>query len=404
MRATAIAEAARVMLPVGNGRLSLHVPRIIILPALVMPTMGGSTIEVMMIPVLETTAGETGIATETEIETGTGIGTGSGDITGEMTTGHPGTTTVQTVLPRVEETTVAVEMTTEVTDTGNGGGVGTVTVTIIGPEIATMTDDMLPQPIVLHHSVIITTNPALLAEPNQRIHLAGDGRLLLEAQETGLVDRRPCLMHAMIRRIPIHLAIFIDYRKVHLLKVLAQSDIHDRRRALRGDVPESVKLEDQPVEGAIVMDGQMDVEMTTETIVKEEDRSDNQDGEIHGKAGPSSPVECQQPSIPSPEIVAGPSKEASVTQPYLPAIPRYDAKPRFSAAYESEYNRLEAHRAHAATECRRCFKASRRAFHELEMTTLDLRAAQLRRELAESHRKKAHHGQLGIDAESAVNK
>ena len=103
-----------------------------------------------------------------------------------------------------------------------------------------------------------------------------------------------------------------------------------------GDVPESVKLEDQPVEGAIVMDGQMDVEMTTETIVKEEDRSDNQDGEIHGKAGPSSPVECQQPSIPSPETVAGPSKEASVTQPYLPAIPRYDAKPRFSAAYESE--------------------------------------------------------------------
>lgn len=107
-----------------------------------------------MIPVLETTAGETGIATETEIETGTGIGTGSGDITGEMTTGHPGTTTVQTVLPRVEETTVAVEMTTEVTDTGNGGGVGTVTVTIIGPEIATMTDDMLPQPIVLHHSAV----------------------------------------------------------------------------------------------------------------------------------------------------------------------------------------------------------------------------------------------------------
>jgi len=172
-----------------------------------------------------------------------------------------------------------------------------------------------------------------------------------------------------------------------------------------------VLVEDQPVESAVVLGVQMDVEVATEPLTKGKDRSDNREGELleqpvtaesPGRTG--SPTECQQQLISSLETVAVSSSEVAVTQPYLPTIPRYDGKPRFSAAYESEYNRLEAHRAHAGAECRRCFKASRRAFHELEMVTLDLRAAHHRRELAEAHRKKAHHGQLGIDAESAGNK
>ncbi|KAF8436959.1 hypothetical protein L210DRAFT_968844 [Boletus edulis BED1] len=195
----------------------------------------------------------------------------------------------------------------------------------------------------------------------------------------------------------------------------ARSDLERRsvetagrqHHAVEPEIP--IKVEEQPVEGAIIMEGQTEVEMTTEPPIKGEDRSDQPDEELHGKAElirrTSSPTECQQQqSLPTHETVAVPSSEVAVTQPYLPTIPRYDAKPRFSAAYESEYSRVEAHRAHAAAECRRCFKASRRAFHELEMATLDLRAAQHRRELAESHRKKAHHGQLGIDAESMVNK
>ncbi|KAG9318263.1 hypothetical protein JVU11DRAFT_345 [Chiua virens] len=171
-----------------------------------------------------------------------------------------------------------------------------------------------------------------------------------------------------------------------------------------GDVPSEskpVRAEDRPTESAAVLDSHMDVDVTTETLTKGKDHSDDREGEPHGKAEPGSPM-CQQELISAPETM--PSSDVAVTQPFLPSIPRYDKKPRFSAAYETEEaslrDQLEAHRAHAAAECRRCLKASRRAFHELEMTTLDLRAAQHRRELAEAHRKKAHHGQLGIDAES----
>jgi len=142
----------------------------------------------------------------------------------------------------------------------------------------------------------------------------------------------------------------------------------------------------------------MDVEMTMEPPAKGKDRSD---GDLAGKG--ESPTRMDSPRqrlTAAVETVTEISNEMAVTQPYLPSIPKYEAKQKISAAHEQEYNRLEAHRAHAATECRRCVKASHRAFHELEMTTLDLRAAQHRRELAEAHRKKAHHGQLGIDAET----
>lgn len=179
MHGTANAGTVRGILPVGKGRLYLHVPWIGTLPVLVIPIMGGSTVA-MMIPVPGTTAGTTGIGTETEKEKetekgtekeketetktekeieiekekGTGTGIWIEDTTDE-TPGRPGKTTVQTVRRRVEEdmapgrVTGTVAMTTEEKETGSEGGVGTVTIN--GPEIANMTGDRPPRPIVLHH-------------------------------------------------------------------------------------------------------------------------------------------------------------------------------------------------------------------------------------------------------------
>ncbi|KAH0830393.1 hypothetical protein J3R83DRAFT_1787 [Lanmaoa asiatica] len=313
-----------------------------------------------------------------------------------------------------------VGMTTGETEIGSEGGVGTMTIN--GPEIANVTGGPLPRPIVLHHyrrAVTITTSLVLtLAEPNRCIHLEEGARLPPEVREAGLVDHPPCLARGRSRQIPIH----HPYRKAHLLveKVRAQIDIHVPCQVLHGQHPNatlprqravsSISLtsltekpcqvdlnlfgeKTHPMRALLFWIGQMDVEMATESLTKGKDRSDNRDGEPHGEVDSprraGSPLERQQQLIPTLETVGMSTGEAAVTQPYLPSIPRYEAKPRFSAAYESE----------ATAECRRCLKASRRAFHELEMTTLDLRAAQHRRELAEAHRKKAHHGQLGIDAE-----
>ncbi|KAI5983809.1 hypothetical protein EDD15DRAFT_2375990 [Pisolithus albus] len=97
-------------------------------------------------------------------------------------------------------------------------------------------------------------------------------------------------------------------------------------------------------------------------------------------------------------------KEKKPTQPFLPPIPRYEPRPNFSTtlAHEAEYARLDAHRANVSAEHRKTGKAWRRALHELDMATLELRAAQHRRELAETLRKRAHAGVLGIDATVAV--
>ncbi|KAI6036839.1 hypothetical protein BKA83DRAFT_9947 [Pisolithus microcarpus] len=71
-------------------------------------------------------------------------------------------------------------------------------------------------------------------------------------------------------------------------------------------------------------------------------------------------------------------KEKKPTQPFLPPIPRYEPRPKFSTTLAHE------------------------AEHELDMATLELRAAQHRRELAETLRKRAHAGVLGIDATAGV--
>lgn len=65
----------------------------------------------------------------------------------------------------------------------------------------------------------------------------------------------------------------------------------------------------------------------------------------------------------------------------------------------SKIESMEANRAHTAAEYVQISKAVRRALHELDLTTMDLRAAQSRREHAENHRKKAAAGFLDFDAE-----
>jgi hypothetical protein len=59
--------------------------------------------------------------------------------------------------------------------------------------------------------------------------------------------------------------------------------------------------------------------------------------------------------------------------------------------------RVQVHRAHLTSEYTHIAKATRRALHELEMASLDLRAAENRRKLADSHVEKARLGVLGID-------
>lgn len=116
-------------------------------------------------------------------------------------------------------------------------------------------------------------------------------------------------------------------------------------REVESSGSEPVQVEDRPVEGAIALDGEMDAKGTTESLTKGKDRSDNRGGELHGKAEslglPGPPMECQQELIPTVETVVMPSSEVAVTQPYLPTIPRYEAKPRFSVAYESEASLFE---------------------------------------------------------------
>ncbi|OAX40032.1 hypothetical protein K503DRAFT_30011 [Rhizopogon vinicolor AM-OR11-026] len=118
---------------------------------------------------------------------------------------------------------------------------------------------------------------------------------------------------------------------------------------------------------------------------------------------PSTPISPAQslkqtaPEEPPAEIPKPP------TVPYLPPFPKLPSiKERLGSKYREELSQIEAMeaiRARTAAEYVQISKAVRRALHELDLTTMDLRAAQNRREHAENHRKKAAAGFLDIDAE-----
>jgi hypothetical protein len=101
------------------------------------------------------------------------------------------------------------------------------------------------------------------------------------------------------------------------------------------------------------------------------------------------------PASPAPSFKhqEPPGETKLPTAPFLPPFTRRETlKERLGQKYKDELSQIEAieaSRARAASEQVQISKTVRRAFHELEITTIDLRAAQIRREHAEDHRRKA---------------
>ncbi|KAF5387038.1 hypothetical protein D9615_001659 [Tricholomella constricta] len=91
-----------------------------------------------------------------------------------------------------------------------------------------------------------------------------------------------------------------------------------------------------------------------------------------------------------------PAPEAEVKFP-MPQIPMKKLPPSLTPELDAELARLQAHRAHLASEYAQLEKGARRALHELDTATIDLRAAELRRRVADIQYEKARNGVLGID-------
>lgn len=64
--------------------------------------------------------------------------------------------------------------------------------------------------------------------------------------------------------------------------------------------------------------------------------------------------------------------------------------------------RTQANRSHLTLDYLQRAKSLRRALHELDLATIDLRAAEIRRQIADSQLEKAINGALGIDAKVLV--
>ena len=64
--------------------------------------------------------------------------------------------------------------------------------------------------------------------------------------------------------------------------------------------------------------------------------------------------------------------------------------------------RAQANRSHLAFDYLQRVKSLRRALHELDLATIDLRAAEIRRRIADAQLEKAKNGALGIDAPSVA--
>jgi len=62
--------------------------------------------------------------------------------------------------------------------------------------------------------------------------------------------------------------------------------------------------------------------------------------------------------------------------------------------------RAQANRSHLAFDYLQRAKSLRRALHELDLATIDLRAAEIRRHIADVQLEKARNGALGIDADA----
>ncbi|KAG6832698.1 hypothetical protein H0H92_012270 [Tricholoma furcatifolium] len=102
------------------------------------------------------------------------------------------------------------------------------------------------------------------------------------------------------------------------------------------------------------------------------------------------------PSLPAPSEAAPPTlQEAAKVPP--PVIPLKTLPPSLTPEFDTEIDRVAKHRAHLAHEYTNLARETRRALHELDMATIDLHAAEMRRKVADIQYEKAKNGVLGID-------
>ncbi|KNZ75344.1 hypothetical protein J132_03554 [Termitomyces sp. J132] len=110
----------------------------------------------------------------------------------------------------------------------------------------------------------------------------------------------------------------------------------------------------------------------------------------------------QSPVIPSLPTLTESTKPTSpqtteVIKVPLPAIPVKQLPESPTEQLDKEIARLQLQRAHLTTDYTNLAKEVRRALHELDTTTIDLHAAELRRKVADAQHEKARCGLLGID-------
>ncbi|KAI9064307.1 hypothetical protein FKP32DRAFT_1626265 [Trametes sanguinea] len=80
-----------------------------------------------------------------------------------------------------------------------------------------------------------------------------------------------------------------------------------------------------------------------------------------------------------------------------PAIPPYQCKSSVTADIEAEIARMQTHRIHLEADYVQISAAARRALHEFDIASIDLKVSVRRRELADAQLEKAQVGMLGLD-------
>ncbi|KAH9951301.1 hypothetical protein B0H21DRAFT_275997 [Amylocystis lapponica] len=104
----------------------------------------------------------------------------------------------------------------------------------------------------------------------------------------------------------------------------------------------------------------------------------------------------------TPADNAAPAESTATVQPETPVyVPetetrRYLPKPSASEDIELEIAKVRTHRLNLAAEYREIAKATRKALHELDMSTIDLKVAEQRRTNTDKHLELARAGTLGI--------
>ncbi|KAG6817090.1 hypothetical protein H0H87_012858 [Tephrocybe sp. NHM501043] len=117
--------------------------------------------------------------------------------------------------------------------------------------------------------------------------------------------------------------------------------------------------------------------------------------------GPSTPQTQSPipPPLPAPmedvHVINALAPEATRIPP--PIIPVVTLTASLTPDLDKEMANLQAHRARLASEYANFAKEARRALHELDMAAIDLRAAELRRKVADNQHNQAKSGVLGID-------